>query len=251
MRSFYATLAFSRALLTCQVCDKNFQNQDMLTQHMANHRTTSKLLHKWVFLPLLASSFLNGRTKFAVRCKFLCLLLIVLFFLFKMQSLPCSISHGASIDDAQTNVSQGSRYCGAKRRCWISITGCRFEIAARPESFGEFRYSKLHPVIAIERPDWWLLRLADYHHRRCEEFEHLQSGCSWCYLYIKSWSSQAFKQVTVDEICVRPILRAIVLPVVVRHCFHLIRVTVLPLTMTQIVLIFGKRQPWYSVSTFA
>jgi len=39
---------FYRALLTCQVCDKNFQNQDMLTQHMATHRTTSKLLHRWV-----------------------------------------------------------------------------------------------------------------------------------------------------------------------------------------------------------
>ncbi|XP_032683125.1 uncharacterized protein LOC116849745 isoform X3 [Odontomachus brunneus] len=40
-----------RALLTCQVCDKNFQNQDMLTQHMANHRTTSKLLHKCNLCP--------------------------------------------------------------------------------------------------------------------------------------------------------------------------------------------------------
>ncbi|CAK9805811.1 hypothetical protein ANTQUA_LOCUS4575 [Anthophora quadrimaculata] len=35
-----------RALHICQVCDKNFQNQDMLTQHMATHRAPSKLLHK-------------------------------------------------------------------------------------------------------------------------------------------------------------------------------------------------------------
>ncbi|XP_011701184.1 PREDICTED: uncharacterized protein LOC105457923 isoform X2 [Wasmannia auropunctata] len=40
-----------RALLTCQVCDKNFQNQDMLTQHMATHRTTSKLLHRCNLCP--------------------------------------------------------------------------------------------------------------------------------------------------------------------------------------------------------
>ncbi|XP_011343676.1 bromodomain-containing protein 4 isoform X2 [Ooceraea biroi] len=40
-----------RALLTCQVCDKNFQNQDILTQHMATHRTTSKLLHKCNLCP--------------------------------------------------------------------------------------------------------------------------------------------------------------------------------------------------------
>ncbi|XP_070526711.1 uncharacterized protein [Cardiocondyla obscurior] len=40
-----------RALLTCQVCDKNFQNQDMLTQHMASHRTTSKLLHRCNLCP--------------------------------------------------------------------------------------------------------------------------------------------------------------------------------------------------------
>ncbi|XP_029156326.1 bromodomain-containing protein 4-like isoform X1 [Nylanderia fulva] len=40
-----------RALLTCQVCDKNFQNQDMLTQHMATHRTTSKLIHKCNLCP--------------------------------------------------------------------------------------------------------------------------------------------------------------------------------------------------------
>ncbi|XP_043664218.1 uncharacterized protein LOC122627260 isoform X1 [Vespula pensylvanica] len=35
-----------RTLLTCQMCDKSFQNQDMLTQHMATHRATNKLLHK-------------------------------------------------------------------------------------------------------------------------------------------------------------------------------------------------------------
>ncbi|XP_070163829.1 R3H domain-containing protein 1 isoform X2 [Polyergus mexicanus] len=40
-----------RALLTCQICDKNFQNQDILTQHMATHRTTSKLLHKCNLCP--------------------------------------------------------------------------------------------------------------------------------------------------------------------------------------------------------
>lgn len=40
-----------RALLTCQVCDKNFQNQDMLTQHMATHRATSKLLHRCNLCP--------------------------------------------------------------------------------------------------------------------------------------------------------------------------------------------------------
>ncbi|XP_051166457.1 histone acetyltransferase KAT6A-like isoform X3 [Leptopilina boulardi] len=40
-----------RALLTCQVCDKRFQNQEMLTQHMANHRATSKLLHKCNLCP--------------------------------------------------------------------------------------------------------------------------------------------------------------------------------------------------------
>ncbi|XP_029667468.1 uncharacterized protein LOC115238076 isoform X3 [Formica exsecta] len=40
-----------RALLTCQICDKNFQNQDMLTQHMATHRTTSKLLHRCNLCP--------------------------------------------------------------------------------------------------------------------------------------------------------------------------------------------------------
>ncbi|XP_071628054.1 uncharacterized protein [Temnothorax longispinosus] len=40
-----------RALLTCQVCDKNFQNSDMLTQHMATHRTTSKLLHRCNLCP--------------------------------------------------------------------------------------------------------------------------------------------------------------------------------------------------------
>ncbi|XP_011638137.1 bromodomain-containing protein 4-like isoform X2 [Pogonomyrmex barbatus] len=40
-----------RAMLTCQVCDKNFQNQDMLTQHMATHRTTSKLLHRCNLCP--------------------------------------------------------------------------------------------------------------------------------------------------------------------------------------------------------
>nr|XP_012234733.1 PREDICTED: histone acetyltransferase KAT6A-like isoform X2 [Linepithema humile] len=40
-----------RTLLTCQVCDKNFQNQDMLTQHMASHRTTSKLLHRCNLCP--------------------------------------------------------------------------------------------------------------------------------------------------------------------------------------------------------
>ncbi|KAG6797294.1 bromodomain-containing protein [Apis mellifera caucasica] len=40
-----------RALLTCQVCDKNFQNQEMLTQHMATHRAPSKLLHKCNLCP--------------------------------------------------------------------------------------------------------------------------------------------------------------------------------------------------------
>ncbi|XP_066584487.1 transcription factor Zelda-like isoform X2 [Prorops nasuta] len=35
-----------RAMLTCQVCDKSFQNQEMLSQHMATHRAPSKLLHK-------------------------------------------------------------------------------------------------------------------------------------------------------------------------------------------------------------
>ncbi|XP_072751513.1 uncharacterized protein [Anoplolepis gracilipes] len=40
-----------RALLTCQVCDKNFQNQDMLTQHMATHRTISKLHHRCNLCP--------------------------------------------------------------------------------------------------------------------------------------------------------------------------------------------------------
>ncbi|KAK2582126.1 hypothetical protein KPH14_004492 [Odynerus spinipes] len=35
-----------RYLLTCQMCEKSFQNQDMLTQHMATHRATNKLLHK-------------------------------------------------------------------------------------------------------------------------------------------------------------------------------------------------------------
>ncbi|XP_076668794.1 uncharacterized protein LOC143369150 isoform X2 [Andrena cerasifolii] len=40
-----------RALLTCQVCDKNFQNQEMLTQHMAAHRAPSKLLHKCNLCP--------------------------------------------------------------------------------------------------------------------------------------------------------------------------------------------------------
>ncbi|XP_076177505.1 uncharacterized protein LOC143151898 isoform X4 [Ptiloglossa arizonensis] len=40
-----------RALLTCQVCDKNFQNQELLTQHMATHRAPSKLLHKCNLCP--------------------------------------------------------------------------------------------------------------------------------------------------------------------------------------------------------
>ncbi|XP_076391561.1 uncharacterized protein LOC100880584 isoform X4 [Megachile rotundata] len=40
-----------RALLTCQVCDKSFQNQEMLTQHMATHRAPSKLLHKCNLCP--------------------------------------------------------------------------------------------------------------------------------------------------------------------------------------------------------
>ncbi|XP_031839398.1 uncharacterized protein LOC116429967 isoform X2 [Nomia melanderi] len=40
-----------RSLLTCQVCDKNFQNQEMLTQHMATHRAPSKLLHKCNLCP--------------------------------------------------------------------------------------------------------------------------------------------------------------------------------------------------------
>ncbi|XP_076635373.1 uncharacterized protein LOC143348704 isoform X2 [Colletes latitarsis] len=40
-----------RALLTCQVCDKNFQNQELLTQHMATHRASSKLLHKCNLCP--------------------------------------------------------------------------------------------------------------------------------------------------------------------------------------------------------
>ncbi|XP_076244581.1 uncharacterized protein LOC143185456 isoform X2 [Calliopsis andreniformis] len=40
-----------RALLTCQVCDKNFQNQEILTQHMATHRAPSKLLHKCNLCP--------------------------------------------------------------------------------------------------------------------------------------------------------------------------------------------------------
>ncbi|KAI4492779.1 hypothetical protein M0804_002570 [Polistes exclamans] len=35
-----------RTLLTCQMCEKSFQNQDMLTQHMATHRSINKLLHK-------------------------------------------------------------------------------------------------------------------------------------------------------------------------------------------------------------
>ncbi|XP_076279553.1 uncharacterized protein LOC143208744 isoform X2 [Lasioglossum baleicum] len=40
-----------RSMLTCQVCDKNFQNQEMLTQHMATHRAPSKLLHKCNLCP--------------------------------------------------------------------------------------------------------------------------------------------------------------------------------------------------------
>ncbi|XP_015435463.1 PREDICTED: uncharacterized protein LOC107191034 isoform X2 [Dufourea novaeangliae] len=40
-----------RAMLTCQVCDKNFQNQEILTQHMATHRAPSKLLHKCNLCP--------------------------------------------------------------------------------------------------------------------------------------------------------------------------------------------------------
>ncbi|CAL7946490.1 unnamed protein product [Xylocopa violacea] len=40
-----------RALLICQVCEKNFQNQEMLTQHMATHRAPSKLLHKCNLCP--------------------------------------------------------------------------------------------------------------------------------------------------------------------------------------------------------
>ncbi|XP_034947129.1 histone acetyltransferase KAT6A-like isoform X2 [Chelonus insularis] len=35
-----------RAALMCQICDKSFQNQEMLVQHMATHRTSNKLLHK-------------------------------------------------------------------------------------------------------------------------------------------------------------------------------------------------------------
>ncbi|XP_043286934.1 uncharacterized protein [Venturia canescens] len=40
-----------RAMLTCQVCDKIFPNQEMLSQHMATHRTTNKLLHKCNLCP--------------------------------------------------------------------------------------------------------------------------------------------------------------------------------------------------------
>ncbi|XP_046831303.1 uncharacterized protein LOC124429718 isoform X2 [Vespa crabro] len=32
--------------LYCQMCDKNFQNQEMLSQHLANHRLLNKLNHK-------------------------------------------------------------------------------------------------------------------------------------------------------------------------------------------------------------
>ncbi|XP_072762994.1 uncharacterized protein [Anoplolepis gracilipes] len=39
-----------RSLLTCQVC-ANFQNQDMLTQHMATYRTISKLHHRCNLCP--------------------------------------------------------------------------------------------------------------------------------------------------------------------------------------------------------
>ncbi|XP_058805846.1 putative uncharacterized protein DDB_G0291608 isoform X2 [Phymastichus coffea] len=37
--------------LTCNVCDKRFQSQEMLSQHMATHRTTNKLLHKCNLCP--------------------------------------------------------------------------------------------------------------------------------------------------------------------------------------------------------
>ncbi|XP_017875771.1 uncharacterized protein LOC108622418 isoform X2 [Ceratina calcarata] len=41
----------SRAMLVCQVCEKNFPNQEMLTQHMATHRASNKLLHKCNLCP--------------------------------------------------------------------------------------------------------------------------------------------------------------------------------------------------------
>ncbi|KAJ8688411.1 hypothetical protein QAD02_024206, partial [Eretmocerus hayati] len=37
--------------LTCQVCDKRFQSQEILAQHMATHRTTNKLHHKCNLCP--------------------------------------------------------------------------------------------------------------------------------------------------------------------------------------------------------
>ncbi|XP_053595704.1 uncharacterized protein LOC103573685 isoform X3 [Microplitis demolitor] len=74
----------TRAALTCQICDKSFQSQEVLIQHMASHRTTNKLdykcnlcsaayptsqglvLHKQSYHKELDSALPNGGTELAI-----------------------------------------------------------------------------------------------------------------------------------------------------------------------------------------